>query len=132
VIWCQVEKEKWRVRCTLGISILFSTTVQLKEVTARTHQQSHKHYKGKEMRLLSFVATTVAAVAAYIPPNMELGSWTDVSQTQLTPLEFRSEVASALEGKDDVSESACIDAASVIRQHSGSLGCIAFAVRRPG
>jgi cytochrome c-type biogenesis protein CcmH/NrfG len=92
----------------------------------------HKHYKGKEMRLLSFVATTVAAVAAYIPPNMELGSWTDVSQTQLTPLEFRSEVASALEGKDDVSESACIDAASVIRQHSGSLGCIAFAVRRPG
>ena len=38
----------------------------------------------------------------------------------------------ALEGKDDVSESACIVAASVIRQHSGSIGCIAFAVRRPG
>jgi hypothetical protein len=56
-----------------------------------------------------------------------------VSKTQLTPLEFRSEAASALEGKDDdVSEAACIDAASVIRQHSGSIGCIAFAVRRPG
>ncbi|KAK1742550.1 hypothetical protein QTG54_007115 [Skeletonema marinoi] len=86
------------------------------------------------MRLVSLIATISVAVAtAYVPPNMELpSSWTDVTQTQLTPLEFRSEAASALEGKDDVSEAACIDAASVIRQHSGSLGCIAFAVRRPG
>ena len=88
------------------------------------------------MRLLSLVATVsagVAVAAGYVPPSMELpSSWTDISQTQLTPLEFRSEAASALEGNDDVSESACIDAASVIRQHSGSIGCIAFAVRRPG
>jgi hypothetical protein len=88
------------------------------------------------MRLLSLLIATIsvaAVAAAYVPPSMELpASWTDLSQTQLTPLEFRFEAASALEGKDDVSESACIDAASVIRQHSGSLGCIAFAVRRPG
>lgn len=88
------------------------------------------------MRLLSsLIAISVAAMAAsYVPPSMELPAYfTDVSKTQLTPLEFRSEAASALEGKGDVSaESACIDAASVIRQHSGSLGCIAFAVRRPG
>lgn len=70
---------------------------------------------------------------AYVPPNLELpASWTDVSQTQLTPLEFRTEAAAALEAKDDVSEAECIDAASVVRQHSGSHGCIAFAVRRPG
>ena len=88
------------------------------------------------MRLLRrLVATvTVAAVGAYVPPNMELpSSWVDVSKTQLTPLEFKTEAASALDGTDGgIVESSCIDAESVIRQHSGPLGCIAFAVRRPG
>ncbi len=87
------------------------------------------------MKLLNLLiaATLVGVADAYVPPNLELpSSWTDVSQTQLTPLEFRSEATAALEAKDDVSESECTDAASVIRQHSGSLGCIAFAVRRPG
>ncbi len=87
------------------------------------------------MRLLRrLVATvTVAAVGAYVPPNMELpSSWVDVSKTELTQLEFKTEAASALEGTDGIVESSCIDAVSVVRQHSGPLGCIAFAVRRPG
>ena len=75
----------------------------------------------------------MATVAAYVPPSMELpSSFTDVSQAELTPLEFRSKAAAALEGEDDVSESTCIDAGSIIRKHAGSFGCVALAVRRPG
>ena len=57
--------------------------------------------------------------------------------TQLTPLEISSEAESVLQGNDEspksiVSESACMMASDVIKQHSGKYGCIAFAVRRPG
>lgn len=55
---------------------------------------------------------------------------------QLTPLEIRSSVDSVLQGSEAdtpiVSESECMVASDVIRQHSGYHGCIAFAVRRPG
>jgi len=91
------------------------------------------------MRLLRVAIAASAAVAmaeAYVPPHMELPStWTDVNTGTLIPLEFRSEAAAVLEGDAEssmVSESACMSAEDVIRNHSGKNGCIAFAVRRPG
>lgn len=86
------------------------------------------------LRRLVATLTVAVVVGAYVPPNMELpSSWVDVSKTPLTPLEFKTEAASALDGTDGgIVESSCIDAESVVRQHSGPLGCIAFAVRRPG
>ncbi len=59
--------------------------------------------------------------------------WSNVFPAQLIPLEFRSKVAAALEGVGSpVSETACMSAADVIRNHAGEFGCIAFAIRRPG
>jgi len=62
------------------------------------------------------------------------GIWADVGSGTLVTLEFKSKVASVLEGDGSslVSETTCMSAADVISKHSGKNGCIAFAVRRPG
>ena len=55
---------------------------------------------------------------------------------QLTPLEFRSASASALEGSVDESPvvvgTSCSMTTEVTRKHGGKYGSIAFVVRRPG
>lgn len=88
------------------------------------------------MAIAASATAAIRATVAYVPPHMELPSaWTDVSKTTLIPLEFKTEAAAVLEGDVEpsvVSESACMSAEDVIRNHSGENGCIAFVVRRPG
>eukprot|EP00804_Cyclotella_cryptica_P016437 CCRYP_004672-RA/>CCRYP_004672-RA protein AED:0.10 eAED:0.10 QI:243/0.66/0.75/1/1/1/4/517/140 len=90
------------------------------------------------MRLFRTILVSAAAVAnAYVPSHMELPeTWTDLSTATLTPLEFRSEAAFALEGSGDQSSvvvgSSCMLSSEVLRKHGGKHGSIAFAVRRPG
>eukprot|EP01082_Thalassiosira_pseudonana_P015436 g14452.t1 g14452 contig9:1860263-1861394(+) len=91
-------------------------------------------------RLFRTLLVSAAAVASsgYVPSHMELpSSWTDVSSATLTPLEIRSEAASALEGAIDVTqhvvaESSCMLTAEVLcREEARSIAELAARDDKP-